>query len=88
MKMVLPANLPVTFYPTLGDDTRKRFSLLEHVTNITDEVGGVVKVFSDGRNLEFHHSSEAKAIITINDILAEVIKATFYRIEPPADQPK
>ena len=43
MKLTLPANVPVTFYPTPGDDDRKRFSLMQPIGDITDERGGTVK---------------------------------------------
>lgn len=87
MKLTLPANVPVTFYPTPGDDDRKRFSLMQPIGDITDERGGTVKALTDGRVIELHHSSEAKVIVNLNDILAEVIKATFYRLHLDAVLP-
>lgn len=88
MKLILPADLPVVFFPTPGDDKRETFPKLDFVTELDDKRGNAIKALTDGRNVEFHHSNGSKAIISINDILIEVVKATFYQVYPEMGEPR
>ena len=86
MKLILPANLPVTFFPTPGDDDRRSFPLMQSFGSIQDDKGGEIQALTDGRIIEFRHCSQAKAIVSINDILSEIVRATFYRIAPAINE--
>ena len=81
MRITLPADVPVTFYPSQLDDRRENRPLkLEYVSKIPHGADGEITVFSDGHNIELHHSSQAKVIFNLNEVLAMVVKATFDRL--------
>lgn len=89
MKIKLPADLQVTFFPTPGDDTRKSFPLLEHVGEMHDEKGSKIKIFmsSNGQELELVHPCNARAIVHVPEIIACVVRSTFARISLPETPP-
>lgn len=84
MKLTLPAQLPVTFYPDLLDDTRKEKPTLQLIKDIPDQKRGTIRAYLaiNGNSIELHDASGAKAILKLDDILAGINRATFHLIDP------
>ncbi|SNZ20926.1 hypothetical protein [Cohaesibacter gelatinilyticus] len=85
MKVTLPAELRITFFPTPGDDNRNSHSLLSNIGEISLNQRDRVKVLmsSNGREIDLHHSNDAIAIVDMQEIIAAIVNATFNRIAGP-----
>ncbi len=85
MKIKLPADLQIIFFPTPGDDNRTSFPKLDRIGEMRDEKGALIKIFAsaNGKELELVHPCEARAIIQVPEIIATVIHNTFSRISLP-----